>query len=49
MTKPNWLHNFGGDDHEIISMVILPVLPIQEGQLSLAKVCAQVLINSFED
>ena len=38
-------------DHEIFSLIIFPLLLIQEGQLSVyvKKKCAQVLVNRLED
>ena len=45
-----WQHSFLEIDHEIISMVILSLLPIQEGQLSVSgkKMCT-ILVNRLED
>ena len=38
------------NDHEIISMVILPLSPIQEGQLSVTGICVCTkVLNPIED
>ena len=43
------LHCFIEINHEIFSMVILSLLLILGGQLSVAKECAQILVNHLEE
>ena len=47
---PGWQHSILEVGHEIFSMVIFSLPLIQEGNCqSLAKECAQVLVNCLED
>ena len=45
-----WQHSFLEIDHEIVSMVILSLLLIHEGQLSISgeRMCT-ILVNHLED
>ena len=50
LTPPGPQHSFVEIDQEIFSMVILPLLLIQEGQLSVSgeRMCT-MLVNCLED